>query len=48
MGSITTFREIVHPYVLMQYAAAEKLSLATERDKIMVQSKYLNYRSELN
>lgn len=39
---------ILTKFILEQFAAAYNLPLATERDIIMTESKYLNFCSTLN
>jgi len=39
---------ILTKFILQQFAAAHKLSLATERDVKMAESRYINFYSQFN
>lgn len=39
---------MITQFVLQQFAAAYRLSLATEMDVIKVQSRYINFYSQFN
>lgn len=41
-------KTMITRFVLQQFAAANKLSLATERDVMMTMAKYINYHSIFN